>query len=236
MILKKIPYYLLTLVTLTSCRQFKSLTSRDHSSAPTPARQNRTKNVRFLDNISVAPGQVVTSKHTNGPALPKPKRSGKTTPTRQAETGDLERADWLQIKYAILLDAPVENLNNVGLLQLIDDWWGTRYCMGGSTKACIDCSAFTQVIINHIFQVSLPRTAQEQYNQSDKIGLEELAEGDLVFFHTGGRDISHVGIYLLNNKFVHASTSNGVMVSDLNDTYWRSRYKGSGRINKISRL
>jgi lipoprotein Spr len=144
-------------------------------------------------------------------------------------SGDIERVDWLQLKYAILLDATVEKLTNVNLLKLIDEWWGTTYCLGGSTKECIDCSAFTHIIMQDIYNVNVPRTAQDQYKACQQIGMEDLNEGDLVFFFTGGRDISHVGVYLLNNKFVHAATSGGVMVSDLNDPYWKDRYRGSGR-------
>ena len=144
-------------------------------------------------------------------------------------SGDIERADWLQLKYAILLDATVEKLTNVNLLKLIDEWWGTTYCIGGSTKDCIDCSAFTHIIMQDIYNVNVPRTAQDQYTSSKHIGMEDLNEGDLVFFYTGGRDISHVGVYLLNNKFVHAATSGGVMVSDLNDSYWKDKYRGAGR-------
>jgi cell wall-associated NlpC family hydrolase len=83
-----------------------------------------------------------------------------------------------------------------------------------------------------VYQQSLPRTAQEQYNAAEKVELEDLREGDLVFFNTSGKDISHVGVYLLNNKFVHAATSGGVMISDLNDVYWQPKYRGAGRMAK----
>ena len=142
----------------------------------------------------------------------------------------IENANMLQLKYAIATDATVEKLTNIPLLETIDKWWGTKYCMGGSTDNCIDCSAFTQVVLHDVYQVSLPRTSQEQYNISEKIELEDLREGDLVFFNTGGKDISHVGVYLLNNKFVHAATSGGVMISDLNDKYWQPKYRGAGRV------
>ncbi len=221
---------------LTSCSQFKSLTSRDSSASTRPVKTSRDKNVRFLDDISVNPGQVVTSRHsTDAPA------SARSNKNRSGEnqgsyypSGDIERANFLQLKYAIMLDASVENLANVSLLKLIDEWWGTSYCMGGSTKNCIDCSAFVQVIMSSVYNVSLPRTAQEQFNDGNKIGMEELEEGDLVFFHTSGRDVSHVGVYMLNNKFVHASTSGGVMFNDLNDNYWRSRFKGATRVSDTS--
>ena len=232
--LKRLTYNVLCLVLLSSCKQFKALTAKDHSATVTSSPKTGEKKVRFLDNISVTPGQVVTSKHVGiGPNVPQTKLKKQATIASENISnvgGDIERADWLQLKYAIMLDANVEKLTNISLLKLIDEWWGTSYCMGGSTKNCIDCSAFTQLIVQNIYRVNLPRTAQEQYNSSKHIGMEDLNEGDLVFFHTGGRDVSHVGIYLLNNKFVHAATSGGVMVNDLNDSYWKSRYKGAGRI------
>jgi lipoprotein Spr len=232
-------YGFLFVVLFSSCSQFKSITSRDNSTTTTPSKKSNAKKVRFLDNISVNPGQVVTSKHRSvGPSMPpldkrrKERESYNAYVRPAANSGDIEKVDWLQLKYAIVLDATVETLQNVNLLSLIDEWWGTGYCLGGSTKNCIDCSAFTHVVMQNVYNVNVPRTAQEQYNASQQIGVEELNEGDLVFFYTGGREISHVGVYLQNNKFVHAATSEGVMVSDLNDIYWKGRYKGAGRYIK----
>ena len=129
-----------------------------------------------------------------------------------------------------MLDATVEKLTNVNLLKSIDKWWGTDYCMGGSTKNCIDCSAFTQMMMQTVYKVTVPRTAQAQYKLSKQISLEDLNEGDLVFFYTSGsRDITHVSKYLFNNNFVHAATSEGVMLSYLNDPYWKPCYRGGGR-------
>jgi len=216
----------------TSCSQLKSLSSRDNSVARAPAKPQDVKKVQFLNNISVTPGEEVSSRHsTTDPGNNRPaRRKNEPLITGGYLGGDIERAGFLQLKYAIALDATVEKLTNIQLLQLIDDWWGTRYCMGGSTKNCIDCSAFVQVIMSNIYNVSIPRTAQEQYDNGSKIGMEELKEGDLVFFRTTGRSVSHVGVYLLNNKFVHASTSGGVMVNDLNDSYWKTRFSGAARV------
>lgn len=231
--IKRLSYNVLCVLLFASCKEFKALTSKDHSASVSVSEKPREKKVRFLDNISVIPGSG-TSKHVAiGPNIPakKAKKIDYTgMPAIAGTSGDIERADWLQLKYAIVLDATVEKLHNMNLLKIIDEWWGTSYCMGGSTKNCIDCSAFTQLIIQNIYSINLPRTALEQYNYSKHIGTDDLNEGDLVFFNTGGRDVSHVGIYLLNNKFVHAATSGGVMVSDLNDTYWKARYKGAGRV------
>jgi lipoprotein Spr len=143
-----------------------------------------------------------------------------------------ESPAFLQIKYGILLDVVAEKLTNPSLLQVMDTWWGTRYCLGGSTDNCIDCSAFVQVLYRDVYQIPLPRTAHEQYAASELIEKDELKEGDLVFFHTRGRKnaITHVGIYLQNNKFLHASTSNGVSISDLDESYWKPRFRGGGRL------
>lgn len=219
------------IVFFASCKGIKSIGSKDHSTAKTKKTNiGRSGEVKFLDDISVKPGSVVTSRHaSSGGSRKKP-----TAAEMVVAPGDvnIERADWLQLKYAIVLDATVEKLKNLELLKTIDHWWGTRYCLGGNTENCVDCSGFTLAVMRDVYGKSLPRTAQEQYDRSNRLDREELQEGDLVFFHTSGRAISHVGVYLLNNKFVHAATSSGVMVSDLNDTYWKPRYRGAGRFSK----
>ncbi len=78
----------------------------------------------------------------------------------------------------------------------------------------------------------MPRTAREQFKATHQISRTELKEGDLVFFNTSG-GVSHVGIYLQNNKFVHAASSAGVMISDLYDNYWSSKFLGAGRSDKV---
>jgi lipoprotein Spr len=211
----------------------QKITAKDNSVSKSTKKANR-REVKFIDNIEVTPGNVVTSKHKTATAKHVSNENGKSTGEDAVRT-NIEKADWLQLKYAVMLDASVERLNNVSLLQKMEEWWGTKYCMGGNTKNCIDCSAFTMNILNDVYHVKLPRTAQEQYNMSDKIETEDLKEGDLVFFHTGGKrskSISHVGVYMINSKFANASTSGGVTISDLNDPYWKSRYKGAGRVFK----
>jgi lipoprotein Spr len=136
-----------------------------------------------------------------------------------------------QFKYAILLNESVEKLTNVVLYKTIDDWYGTRYRYGGTTSRGIDCSAFTQILSNYAFGWMLPRTAREQYYAMEYIPKEELQEGDFVFFNTRG-GISHVGMYLQNNKFVHSSSSDGVSIGDLNSKYWSVRFIGARRANR----
>ena len=135
----------------------------------------------------------------------------------------------LQFKYAILLNESVEKLSNLVLYKNIDDWYGTRYRYGGKTSRGIDCSAFMQVISQYSYGWILPRTAREQYKVMVAIAKEELQEGDFVFFNTTG-GISHVGMYLSNNKFIHSSSSEGVSVGDLNSKYWSKRFIGARRV------
>jgi lipoprotein Spr len=140
----------------------------------------------------------------------------------------------LQFKYAILLDIPVEMINDNKLLELIDGWYGTKYKYGGDTRQGVDCSGFAKAFMSSYYDVTIPRSSQEQYNASKRIKKKKLAQGDLVFFKTNGArgGISHVGVYLCNNKFVHAATSSGVTISDLNEGYYKSRFVAGGRVVK----
>lgn len=138
----------------------------------------------------------------------------------------------LAFKYAILLDVPVEKVTDDRLLQVLDHWYGTRYRYGGETRRGIDCSAFTQAFMLSYFDYELPRTAGEQYAVCKHVKKRKLRQGDLVFFRTNGpkSGITHVGVYLVNNRFVHSATSTGVRISDLNDDYYKEKYAGAGRI------
>jgi lipoprotein Spr len=139
----------------------------------------------------------------------------------------------VQLKYSLLLNTEVENLQNRELLEGVDEWYGTRYRMGGTTKKGIDCSAFVGAVYASVFGISLPRTARDQYKAAKRISRTELQEGDLLFFNTRG-GISHVGIYLQNNKFIHASVSKGVTVDDLFEPYYIRRFVAAGRIEKTT--
>lgn len=218
----------------TSCKTFHNLASKDNSASAKPASTKKKTNgqVVFLDNITVTPGETVTSRQTTKHSNSNVQQVSYVEPKTELANSNIENADALQLKYAIVFDATVEKMNNLAMLQSIEQWWGTKYCLGGSSKNCVDCSAFTQSVLKDVYNIEMPRTAQEQYEATQRIELEELQEGDLVFFYTSGRRISHVGIYIMNNKFVHAAVSQGVSVSDLNDAYWKGRYRGAGRIPK----
>lgn len=109
------------------------------------------------------------------------------------------------------------------------DWKGVRYRLGGETKRGIDCSAFVQRTFREQFGMDLPRSTYEQEDMGKKILRTKLRPGDLVLFRAGSTG-RHVGIYLGNDQFVHASTSNGVMISKLSDNYWNKRYREARRV------
>lgn len=181
---------------------------------------------KFLDNISIngsAPGNA----NEQLPAIPELRSTPKIffIPAFNIEYGEP-----LQFKYAIKMNVEVERLANAELYKFIESWWATPYRMGGSTKRGVDCSAFTQTLLSAIYNIQVPRTANEQKLYCVPVDPEQLKEGDLVFFNTKGRGISHVGIYLHDHKFVHAATSNGVMISSLNENYWSKKYAGAGRV------
>ncbi|MFY7963996.1 MAG: C40 family peptidase [Chitinophagaceae bacterium] len=230
--MNKIPrLYILSflLLGIAGCRTVHKITSKDNSTSSNNRKKNTRKTV-FIDGIEITPGSVVKSKHK--PATTKTKIGDIEIPTNLPKTSnvEVEKVKPIQIKYALLLDTYVESITNIDLFNKIDEWWGTSYCLGGTTKSCIDCSSFTGTIIREIYKINLPRTAAEQRDASNKINKEDLKEGDLVFFRTKRGYINHVGIYLTNNKFVHASTSSGVIISDLNENYWQGKFAGGGRV------
>ena len=190
-----------------------------------------TRTMEFLEDISVTPGKIIISNASDAIETEKPAIINKNYEMMPENLSDIEKANWLQIKYSLKMDIAVEEIKNIPLLQKIDEWWGTPYVLGGNSKSGVDCSFFTLDVMKDIYKVNLKRTAAEQYEQSEKIEWNKLKEGDLIFFKTEGRRrISHVGIYLANNKFAHASTSQGVTIGDLTDPYWQRRLYSLGRI------
>jgi cell wall-associated NlpC family hydrolase len=118
------------------------------------------------------------------------------------------------------------------LMYVIMDWLGTPYRFGGTTRGNIDCSGFTQKIFLAAADIMLPRVAREQVNLGNKVNMKNLQFGDLVFFHTYSRRFaSHVGIYLGDNLFAHASSRYGVTVSSLESSYYNKHFIGGRRLN-----
>lgn len=108
-------------------------------------------------------------------------------------------------------------------------WAGTPYRYGGTTQSGVDCSSFVRQAISATDDFHLPRTTVKQARVGTRISRASLERGDLVFFRTGRRS-HHVGIYLGGGRFMHSSSSQGVTISSLDNSYWRSHYWQSRRL------
>ncbi|WP_080843884.1 NlpC/P60 family protein [Cytobacillus gottheilii] len=124
--------------------------------------------------------------------------------------------------------------SSLSVADIASDYIGTPYAWGGTTPSGFDCSGFIRYTYDKV-GVTLPRTAQEMYNQGASVSKTDLQEGDLVFFSTYKAGASHVGIYTGDNKFVHASSS-GVREDSLSNTYWNNTYLGAKKVvdNSVS--
>ncbi|AIA71553.1 lipoprotein [Pectobacterium atrosepticum SCRI1043] len=115
------------------------------------------------------------------------------------------------------------------LLNQYASWKGVRYRLGGDSRRGIDCSAFVQRTFREQFGMDLPRSTYEQQEMGQQIQRNKLRVGDLVLFRAGSTG-RHVGIYLGNDQFVHASTSSGVIISKMTEDYWNKRYQEGRRV------
>jgi cell wall-associated NlpC family hydrolase len=228
----KTTLFVVTLFLLaTSCSTVRPGASRQSASRTAAVPSNSTSgSVQFIDNISVTPSGREDRTRSSVSAVP---ASGNGMPPAASADGKtIENYSALRFKFAILENSSVEEMDNTKLLTFMDYWYGTPYRYGGMSRDGIDCSAFAFLLMSSVYGVaSLPRTSKEQYEASRRIRRNELQEGDLVFFHTLGkrRAVTHVGVYLRNNKFIHASVS-GVMISDLSDGYYDNHFVGAGRV------
>lgn len=110
-------------------------------------------------------------------------------------------------------------------------WYRTCYRYGGSGTKGIDCSGFTNMLYEKVYDKKIPRASYLIYEECRTLGKkEEMQEGDFVFFKIKKKRVSHVGVYLQNNKFAHSSTQMGVIISDLDEAYYRKYFFKAGRL------
>lgn len=127
---------------------------------------------------------------------------------------------------------PEQNIDE-RLLSALSVFLNAPYELGGVTPDGVDCSGLVKSVFAETYGFNLPHNAASQFRMGSNTLAENLRLGDLVFFETQsrrGRYISHVGIYLANRRFAHASTKSGVIISGLDETYWRRRYAGARRL------
>ncbi|MDA9563067.1 NlpC/P60 family protein [Flavobacteriales bacterium] len=125
----------------------------------------------------------------------------------------------------------VDSLSNLELMDAVCQWHSVPYLYAGKTIDGIDCSSLVKRIYKDVYHIELLGTSSTLPNECSSVKRADLEPGDLVFFKIYNNKISHVGIYLGGSKFVHASTKRGVIVSDLTEKYYHSRYAAGGRVS-----
>jgi len=229
--LKPVLIYSVFILSLASCTSLKTaFTGKKENISPSVASSEK-KETKFLEQVSLLVEKAESKLEPVRPENTTKPETFITIAKNYNPYPTIENASPMQIKYSVLMNTPVEGVTNTKMFEFIDEWYGTKYRLGGTTKKGIDCSAFSQYLFAAVFSINLPRTAREQYKLTNRISRTELKEGDLIFFNTRG-GVSHVGVYLQNNKFVHASASGGVMISDIFEQYWVRRFIGVGRIKE----
>jgi len=124
---------------------------------------------------------------------------------------------------------PINSLDQTTVLRSLYDrheqWQGTPYQLGGMSQAGIDCSGFVALTFLQEYGITLPRTTQQQAQLNNTVARENMQAGDLLLFKIPQqKKYGHIGIFLENDRFLHASTSNGVMISSLKDNYWNDSF------------
>jgi lipoprotein Spr len=153
------------------------------------------------------------------------KTSQSTADDKNSDDQESLAKDYLSQIMGVALSAT----SNMKLFHFVYDWIGTPYHFGGSSRKGIDCSGFTKQLYSEVFNMDLERSSRDIFSMVTPVRKEDLQEGDLVFFKIHSRRISHVGIYLGNNRFAHAS-NRGVAISSLDDDYYRRYFYRGGRM------
>lgn len=153
----------------------------------------------------------------------------KTVPNNTTEAADDQDKSLVKDYLSQIMGVALSTTSNVKLFQFVYDWIGTPYHYGGSSKKGIDCSAFTKELYSKVFNLDIERNSRDIFSMVSPVKKDELKEGDLVFFKIHSSKISHVGIYLGNNKFAHASNK-GVSINNLDDDYYSRYFFRGGRL------
>ena len=152
---------------------------------------------------------------------------GKNLPANNEPT---PKKNTIASTYAEKLGVSKSDITNYQLYSFIDAWYGTPYKYAGRTKSGVDCSDFVSLLLQNVYNLPVSGAVTDLYRQCKPIKPSQLREGDLVFFKINKKSLSHVGVYLQNNKFVHASVHSGVVIDDLGEDYYKKYFRASGRV------
>jgi len=161
--------------------------------------------------------------------------AGCTTP-KHASNGHVKGNDRKRNEFAQKLGIQLNKEYDAALLKEVIDWLGTPYVYGGKDKTGTDCSGFIMQVYKAVYDINTARSANGIYEECIKVKKEKLKQGELVFFKINTEKIGHVGIFLQDTYFIHASTSKGVMVSSLDLEYWTKYFVSGGRLTKNTTL
>src|SRR5476649_890375 len=153
----------------------------------------------------------------------------KTVPNQPVDKAADEQASLAKDYLSQIMGVALSATSNMKLFHFVYDWIGTPYHFGGSSKKGIDCSAFTKQLYSEVFNLDIKRSSRDIFSMVSPVGKDELKEGDLVFFKIHSRRISHIGIYLGNDRFAHASLR-GVAINSLEDPYYKRYFYRGGRM------
>lgn len=128
------------------------------------------------------------------------------------------------------LNISEKEVQNKKLYLFISEWYGTPYKYGGCGRSGIDCSCFTGTLYQKVYGKTLARSSKDIHRDCSRVKESNLKEGDFLFFKIGSKEITHVGVYLKDRKFVHASTKKGVMISSLDEEFFKKVFYEAGRL------
>ena len=153
----------------------------------------------------------------------------KSVPNQETEKAADEDKSLIKDYFSQIMGVALSTTSNVKLFQFVYDWIGTPYRFGGSSKNGVDCSAFTKELYSKVFNMDIKRSSRDIFTMVSPVKKEDLKEGDIVFFKIHSRNITHVGVYLGNNRFVQ-SANGGVKISNLDDDYYSHYFFKGGRL------
>jgi lipoprotein Spr len=163
---------------------------------------------------------VIATVQAQTKVVPQPQETEKTSDDDKSLVKDY---------FSQIMGVALSTTSNVKLFQFVYDWIGTPYRFGGNSKNGIDCSAFTKELYSKVFNMDIKRSSRDIFTMVSPVKKDDLKEGDIVFFKIHSRNITHVGVYLGNNRFVQSS-SGGVKISNLDDDYYSHYFFKGGRL------
>lgn len=201
--------------------------ANQNSTNPIVETVENKNNISANNNISalIDSNNITTSEDTNEKNKTIASKTDQINDNDPDEDEDLTQKDF----FSNILGFKIDSIYNPKVFENTIDWLKTPYHYGGNSRSGIDCSGFVSVVYKNSYNITLGSSAASIFNEVEPEEIDDLKEGDLLFFKIKRKRISHIAVYLGNNKFAHASTQAGVIVSDLDERYYKKRFYKAGR-------